>query len=110
LKPSRLNNGGRGGRREGAGRKKGTPNRISGELREAVVKAFKKVGGVRYLEDLARTQPKSFCLLLHKLLPTELATSAGPLNHEIVLKWVTPEMIRNRGLAPETITPPTGQD
>ena len=99
-----------GGRRPGAGRKKGTPNKISGELKEAVLKTFKKVGGIKYLEGVARTQPQVFCKLLQKLLPTEIATADGPLKSEIILKWITPEMVKARGLPIEMIPPPTGQD
>jgi hypothetical protein len=35
--------------------------------------------------------------LLGKLLPTEIAADE-PVTHEVVLKWMTPEMAKARGL------------
>jgi hypothetical protein len=57
------------------GRKKGTPNKISGAIRQDVLAAFARVGGAKYLEKVARKQPAVFCNLLAKLLPTELANA-----------------------------------
>ena len=104
--------GRRGGRRAGAGRKKGVPNKTSGELKNAVLKTFKKVGGIKYLERIAREQPAVFCQLIRKLLPTEIATADGPLKSEIILKWITPEMVKARNLPLEMLPPATtpGQD
>lgn len=86
-----------GGYRSGSGRPKGHTNQLSREIKEALGKAFKKVGGAKYLENVARTDPKAFTHMLTKVLPTELATSDGPVKHEVVLKWMTPEMAANRG-------------
>ena len=100
-----------GGRRVGAGRKKGVPNKISADLKDAVIKTFKKVGGIKYLEGVARTDPAVFCRLLGRLLPHEIATSDGPLKSEIILKWITPEMVKARNLPIEMLPPTTpGQD
>lgn len=88
---------GSGGYRPGSGRPKGAQNVISAEVKEALAKAFKKLGGAKYLEQLGRTDPKAFCSLLNKLIPTEIAQPDGPLKHEVVLKWMTPEMAANRG-------------
>jgi hypothetical protein len=40
---------------------------------------------------VARTNPAVFCTLLGKILRHELASSTGPITHEVVLKWMTPE-------------------
>ena len=59
------------------GRAKGTPNKITLSVREAVERAFDKLGGASYLEHVGRTDPRTFCALLSKLLPTKLANPDG---------------------------------
>ena len=79
-----------------AGRRAGTPNKAE-TIRNATMAAFDKVGGAKYLEGLARTQPAVFVSLLGRILPHELATSGGALKAEVLLRWMTPEMAQNRG-------------
>ncbi len=70
----------RGGRRPGAGRPAGVPNKLSAGIKDAINNAFVAVGGERYLEKVARENPAVFCGLLGKILPTELANAdGGPL-------------------------------
>lgn len=88
---------GSGGKRPGSGRPPGRPNVFSAEIKDALQRAFKKLGGAKYLEQLGRTDPKAFTHMLTKVLPTEIAQPNGPLKHEVVLKWMTPEMAANRG-------------
>jgi hypothetical protein len=59
------------------GRAKGTPNKITLSVREAVERAFDKLGGASYLEHVGRTDPRTFCALLSKLLPTKLSNADG---------------------------------
>ena len=59
------------------GRAKGTPNALTVSVREAVERAFDKLGGASYLEHVGRTDPRTFCALLSKLLPTKLANADG---------------------------------
>lgn len=59
------------------GRAKGTPNALTVSVREAVERAFEKLGGASYLEHVGRTDPRTFCALLSKLLPTKLANADG---------------------------------
>ena len=54
------------------GRKKGTPNKTTTALKEAIMRAFDNVGGQAYLETVAVEDPKTFCTLLGKVLPSEL--------------------------------------
>lgn len=63
----------RGGKREGAGRKKGVPNKTTTQLKEAILNAFDAVGGQKYLVTVAKEDPRTFCTLLGKVLPTTLA-------------------------------------
>lgn len=61
------------------GRQKGTPNKVTQSLREAVQIAFDRVGGVEYLIRLAQDDPKTFVPLLAKTMPSEpKAQSEGP--------------------------------
>jgi hypothetical protein len=50
----------------GSGRKKGSVNKHSAELKELVSKALNNKGGVEYLERLADDEPAAFCSLLRK--------------------------------------------
>jgi hypothetical protein len=84
-------------RRKIGGRRAGTPNKIAAEVRAAILDAFVQAGGVDYLVRVANECPAVFCTLLAKILPMELATD-GPITHEIVLRWMTPEMAKARGL------------
>src|SRR3954469_23856688 len=67
---ARANSGGRGGKRAGAGRPKGSENVYSREIKEAVIGAANDVGedgegggGMRgYMRFLARSQPARCCL------------------------------------------------
>ena len=59
------------------GRAKGTPNALTVSVREAVERAFDKLGGTEYLVHVGRNDPRTFCALLSKLLPTKLANADG---------------------------------
>lgn len=59
------------------GRAKGTPNALTVSVKEAVERAFERLGGASYLEHVGRTDPRTFCALLSKLLPTKLANADG---------------------------------
>lgn len=55
------------------GRTKGTPNKTTAAVKEAILEAFKQAGGTAYLLKVAEEDPKTFCALLGKVLPTEIA-------------------------------------
>lgn len=57
----------------GAGRKKGSPNKTTVQLKDAILNAFAEVGGEKYLVRLAKEDPRTFCMLLGKVLPATLA-------------------------------------
>ncbi len=62
------------------GRQKGTPNKTSAELRQAILSAFTTVGGVDYLVHVAREDVRTFCTLLGKVLPAEMSgPDGGPI-------------------------------
>ena len=59
------------------GRKRGTPNKISGALKEAILEAAEQAGGehgtVGYLVVQAHANPAAFMSLLGKVLPMTIA-------------------------------------
>lgn len=67
------------------GRKKGTPNKFSGELKTFVLDALanakargqRATGAQAYLQHQAMVNPKTFLTLIAKLLPTALTGKDG---------------------------------
>lgn len=59
------------------GRTKGTPNKATAALKDAILNAFESVGGVSYLEHVALTDHKTFCTLLGKVLPLQVTGEDG---------------------------------
>lgn len=62
-----------GGKREGSGRKKGVPNKVTADLKKAILGALHAKGGQEYLEKVAQEDPRTFCTLLGKVLPMTVA-------------------------------------
>ena len=65
------------------GRKKGTPNKITATVKEAVEKAFDEVGGVEYLVKMAHQEPKAFMALLAKVMPTKIEADVSVTVQEL---------------------------
>lgn len=61
----------------GSGRKKGTPNKLTVQVKDAIQNAFSTVGGEKYLVKVAKEDPRTFCALLGKVLPTQLEGDLG---------------------------------
>jgi hypothetical protein len=59
------------------GRAKGTQNKLTVSIRDAIEHAFDELGGAGYLVHVGRSDPRTFCALLSKLLPTKLANADG---------------------------------
>lgn len=55
------------------GRQKGTPNKMTAELKGMILAALDESGGVEYLRGVAASHPQAFCSLLGKVLPMTLA-------------------------------------
>jgi hypothetical protein len=66
---------GHGGLRAGAGRPRGSKNKISLALKEAILAALDKLGGDEYLVRLGIENSSAFASLLAKVLPSTLTTS-----------------------------------
>ena len=75
------------------GRAKGTPNKTTALLKEAIIRAAEAVGSdgkgkgklTGYCTFLAKEEPKAFAQLLGKVLPMQIAgEDGGPVVLEIV--------------------------
>jgi hypothetical protein len=61
------------------GRVKGTPNKVTAQIKDAIMAAYDRLGGVEYLVRVGEEHPVVFCALLGKLLPNELRLPAEEL-------------------------------
>lgn len=81
--------------RSKTGRKKGTPNKTTKLLKEAILKAAENAGDgdmVEYLTQQARTNPGPFMALLGKVLPMQIAGDPeNPLHTVTRIELVAPE-------------------
>lgn len=59
------------GRKTG-GRVAGTPNKVTGELKDMILKALANKGGVAYLERAADQNPTAFLTLVGRVLPLQV--------------------------------------
>jgi|688.fasta_scaffold242108_6 hypothetical protein len=59
------------------GRTKGSKNRYTKSLRDDILEAYERVGGVEYLEMLAKLDPRTFSNILVKILPTQVTGADG---------------------------------
>ena len=62
------------------GRKKGTPNKLTTEVKDAIEAAFERLGGAAYLEEMARKHPPSFMALLGRILPRPAEAGGNQLS------------------------------
>lgn len=92
------------------GRQKGTPNKVTADLKGAILAAFDQAGGVEYLAKLAITNSSAFCTLLGKVLPTTIAGDAeNPLVMQVKAAAQTLGAKLDRIPAPDrAATPPDG--
>lgn len=70
-------------REKTGGRKKGTPNKTTVQVKEAILAAFEELGGAEYLIAVGEEDHKTFIALLGKLVPLE-ATVHGDITIELV--------------------------
>lgn len=63
------------------GRKKGTPNKVSGALKDAILQAAEQAGEeqgiIGYLQKQANLNPGPFLALLGKVLPLQIGGDPG---------------------------------
>lgn len=62
----------RGGKQPGAGRPKGSRNKVPSEIVDDILNAYRKLGGVSYLVETGKERPDLFLSLLAKTLPKNI--------------------------------------
>jgi hypothetical protein len=75
----------RGGRREGSGRKPGSPNKISATVKQNVINVFDKIGGIDAMAEWAMDNRSEYYRIYSRLAPVsqEISGADGadlPLN------------------------------
>lgn len=85
---------GKSGRKPGTprtgGRVKGTPNKVTRELKDMILGALTNKGGVEYLERQADNNPVAFLGLIGRVLPLTVAGDKdNPLQTKITITWDT---------------------
>jgi hypothetical protein len=90
FQPDRLPDGRfkNGGARPGAGRPKGSPNKISQSLKEMILRSLDRVGGEEYLERLAIENSSAYSSLLKAVLPTTLTADTESGDAKIIFERV----------------------
>src|SRR3990167_4113888 len=68
----------------GMGRKKGSKNKVSRDLKEMIWGALDQMGGQAYLVEQARKKPEAFLVLLGKTMP-RLQENTGETTVKIVV-------------------------
>jgi len=72
-------------RPKSGGRKKGTPNVVTSQLRDLILGALGARGGQAYLERQAEENPTAFLSLVAKCLPKDVRVEAP--HAPIVIRW-----------------------
>jgi hypothetical protein len=66
------------------GRKKGAPNKVTGQLKDMILGALENAGGIGYLEKQAKESPTAFLTLVGKVLPMQVG---GDGLKKLVIEW-----------------------
>lgn len=59
------------------GRKKGTPNKLTADVKGMILEALHEAGGVSYLLQQSESNPTAFLTLVGKVLPKEMTGKDG---------------------------------
>ena len=70
------------------GRQRGTPNKVTAELKDMILQALDNAGGVEYLQKQANDNPAAFLTLVGKVLP--MTVNGSGAGGEIVIRWANP--------------------
>lgn len=63
--------------KRGPGRPKGSPNKVTGDVRAMVNQALAQAGGVKYLAEQAKSNPSAFLSLVGRVIPKEVTGPGG---------------------------------
>lgn len=80
----------KGGKREGAGRPVGVPNKLSGTVKNNVVQVFDDIGGLAYMASWAKDNPNQFFNIYAKLLPLQVNGAGNDGEHisKVVVEFI----------------------
>ena len=71
--------------RAGAGRPKGSPNKTTAAIKDMIVQALEKKGGVEYLIQQADANPTAFLTLVGKIIPLQVGGDpTNPIGIQII--------------------------
>jgi hypothetical protein len=59
------------------GRRKGTPNKLTGTLKEMILQSLANIGGTQYLEQAAKEHPAAYLALIGRVLPLQVQENSG---------------------------------
>jgi hypothetical protein len=96
---------GHGGLRAGAGRPRGSKNKISLALKEMILNSLDRVGGEEYLAKLAIENSSAYASLLGKVLPTTLQASDSDGGADLKLTFTRVIVYPNGHKEIEGVTP-----
>lgn len=68
------------------GRAKGTQNKVTKTIREAIEASFETVGGADYLARMAILEPASYMTLLGKVLPAHMNIKTSDNTFHLVVE------------------------
>lgn len=68
----------------GIGKKRGTPNKVTKEVKDMILAALHNVGGQAYLEKQAIENPVAFLSLLGKIIPRDIKADVD-LSKKVVI-------------------------
>jgi hypothetical protein len=71
------------------GRKPGSLNKMKLEVKAAIAAAFEEAGGTAYLLGIAKDDPRTFCALLGRLVPTTVGGDPDGVPIKQVLRVLT---------------------
>jgi hypothetical protein len=67
----------------GKGRPKGAPNKLTKDVKEMILAALDKAGGVKYLVRQATENPAAFMTLVGKIIPLQVTgKDGGPIAYQ----------------------------
>lgn len=69
------------------GRQVGTPNKVTGELKDMILQALAGAGGVEYLKKRAVDSPAAFLSLVGRVLPLQVGGANGEPLKKLVIEW-----------------------
>lgn len=76
------------GKPKTGGRTKGTPNKVTADVRDGLLEAWKNKGGVKWFEKQFDENPVAVMTLLGKIIPSKVELPEGS-SGKLVVRWET---------------------